>query len=223
VAIAGPSKKHVPNKTSKPTLSKEVLDLKAKAEALRVHYQDALDVTLGTTTSTYHTEARLEALRKKALAVAILASGKQTQELLTDCLGLLPIVSYITTVNTEPLPPSGKPEVDKYALSPCGLAQHFQLITTSTMLVRGQLNGHSRRHWYIMTSCTEEHENSPLHTVPAYVRLRGERAWYGKNRLSTVEERHEAFYADLNKAKEVVALCANHRAFEKSMPLSPVK
>lgn len=213
-----PIAKHAPDKTPKPILSQETLDLRTKAKALRAQYEEALVETLATEAPAPHSTSRLAALREKALECTTLASKKQTLELFADCLGSEFAIEYVETKPAEWLSPGGGDHVGEHALlMPYALAQFFRVGNLSTTLVRGQFDGHTSRHWYVETACTEVHgEDSP--SSRAYVRLKGERDWYGRNRRGTAEERRNAFDEDLDRANKVVALCSAHRALEKGMP-----
>jgi hypothetical protein len=201
---------HVPGKTPKPTLSQETLDLRTKAKSLRAQYEEALAEALTTETPTAYLESQIAILRDHALDATVLASRKQTLELLADCLGPGLEIKYVKTESAGSLSSGGDINVEIEALlMPTALAQFFQVGDSPTMLVRGRLPGYQHRHWYVETPCAEMHDGDPSF---ACVRLRDEQFWYGPNRLGTVEERRRAFDEDLDKVNKVVPLCPEHRS-----------
>jgi hypothetical protein len=202
----------VPNSTGKPVLSQYVLHLKAKAEKARSHAIDIFKEAV--INSPDKVTPELDAAIKEYHKLVDIAYGMQTAELLADCLGL-----------ESNLTPSGafvgvwyEKTLRKPAFTLSVFAANESGGIEDIVLARGRIPGNHRKHWYFPTNCT-----FTMCHAPAYVRLKHEKAWYGKDRLIDVAERKALFAADIVAANAVVALCGKHRkkAVETETPASP--
>ena len=202
VRDAAESAPHAP----KPTLSQETLYLLDKAHALRSQYEERRSKIFAQANPAPTEIATLDILLKEVRKAEALARGKQTEELLADCLGPGTFSAY-----------QGTPTIpDDPAEHNVGMAE-FQLIFSNTVVFRGRANGAAHRHWYVRVPCMatpsdedtfDFHQRNPN---MAYVRLKNEGQWYGPERLALVDDRRIVFMNDLITAAKVTALCPWHR------------
>jgi hypothetical protein len=184
----------------KPVLSAHVLDLKHAAQAAQEKAQAAYEA-FGSNSLAY------KKAHQDAYELTNYAYGRQTAELLADCLDLPPVfpksskdgdvIAYQTTIHEKGIHVSvlDVGSIDK---------------TPPTQLARGYIKGRRSRHWYLVTTCTDHLDEDPCNDV-AYVKLKHGAAWYGPYRSADVTERRATFTADIAAAQGVVALCEHHR------------
>ena len=135
----------------------------------------------------------------KAQADTVFAYGIQTEEFLRDSVTADPPFEYTGTVAE---------------LTPNEIPYAFQMFASKNgfRLARG-LYGYQahRKHWYAVVPCNGNPDVTHPCKMPAYVRMQQEDAWYGKQRLASVEARTEAFSDDVMNAGIINALCPLHR------------
>jgi hypothetical protein len=188
----------------KPTLSPHALSLWAEVDKLDEELEQyVLYANEEAGISPLTTSYTVEALRQKVRDAADLARGVQTEEFLSECLGQEQDFEYAGTLRG----------VSYIAGPPYVLTKLWNTHVGEPHLVRGYVGGAAHKHWYLVTECTEE---TGTCEAEAYVRLKREKDWYGKNRLEALPARVEAFNQDMATAKAIPALCLYHRSSDIS-------
>lgn len=183
----------------KPVLSRYVLQLKVEAKKARSEAMDLVTANIGSLDWKTSWKS-LEAVRHKAEVMTDFAYGKQTEELLVDCLDLDSNTSLSETAGVW------------YEQTLHGPGFSLAIFLTSEIagpenptLVRGYIPGSQHKHWYVLAECETCND-------PAYVRLKNEEDWYGEDRLTDAAARRALFTAAVDHAANAVAaLCQEHR------------
>jgi hypothetical protein len=132
------------------------------------------------------------------------ARGRQTIELLADCLGLSPSPASNWSQ------PSQKVVAYKKTIHEKGT--HLIVLSVAEhILAQGYIGGQPDHCWYLVTTCTD-HLDAKSCRASAYIKLEHALAWYGRYRLADVAKRRAIFTADVAAAYGygVVALCEKH-------------
>jgi hypothetical protein len=192
----------IPNPEDKPVLSQHVLSLWAEVKEVQDNVNNIFNM-LGPDSLDY------KAAREKLDAFTDIAYARQTAELLGNCLGLTP-VSALAPIGGDVLSHVKTIHKKDTHLAVFDVGSVGGVIPT--LLARGYVSGHHHKHWYLLTTCEEHLNEIPFReSSSAYVRLKHEKIWYGRHRLTDVVERRTAFASDVTAAYEVTALCEQHR------------
>jgi hypothetical protein len=214
----------------KPVLSQEVQNLRAAVYEAREKYEkaqtlltqhDLLEISVTSAVST------LKSLCQKVHEAQDMAQGKQTLELLNDCLGPESIpVWWENQVAAWSTDSEGKAVHDHrlstYRLDDFWKAQHGAWEWDPVVLYRGRADGAHHKHWYVGIPCAQGgpapiglHLKNLGHV---FVVLPREDDWYGPKRLASVEQRRAALARDLqevglgpNTIGKMHVLCPEHR------------